>query len=450
MGGVLAHEVAAQLIGQDQMVEFLGLFDTLTPAVWHPKNVEDRPYASHQRGLLEMIDVEALDAGQSAALEKLKAADGIGFGELLDMCLESGLLATFEGYTATEIQEHAKRLMAHSHAYEKHALKQISIPLHLFAAEEEPPDLGRQPGADVLGWGSVLPVQQIRRIEVPGNHQTMMKDPHIAVLGERLSIAIAQSSSQQTRLPEMLYRPHVTIQTGNHGNSPIFCVPGAGDSVTSFFDLANAVGDMWPLHGLQPRGSDGILIPHSTVEAAASSYLSEMDAICPKGPVHLLGHSFGGWVALEMAHRMGAMNRSVASLTVVDSEIPGAAGAIGREYTPIDILRRLIEVLEMSAETSLNIDLSELELLEEPGQLGLLHQRMVRVGLLHRNSTAEVLRGVLATFAAALRTNYRPQQSYTGPLRLVLASDATLDEQTNRRQHHETLRGWRKCAMLPM
>jgi thioesterase domain-containing protein len=244
----------------------------------------------------------------------------------------------------------------------------------------------------------------------------------------------------------MQYESHVTIQTGDHGNTPIFCVPGAGDSVTSFFDLADAVGHQWPLHGLQPRGSDGVLVPHSTVEAAATSYVHEVNAVCPDGPVHLLGHSFGGWVALEMAHQLRAMNRSVASLTIIDSEAPADDGAHGREHTSIEVLTKLTEILELSAGTTLNIDAAELELLDETRQLELLHQRMVQAGLVPPNTRAEMLRGVLGTFGAALRTNYRPEHLYLGPLRLVLVTDGSLDEEANQRQHHDTLEGWRQLA----
>jgi hypothetical protein len=69
---------------------------------------------------------------------------------------------------------------------------------------------------------------------------------------------------------------------------------------------------------------------------------------------------------------------------------------------------------------------------------------MVRVGLMPRRSEADALRGLVRTFAAALRTRYRPQHSYHGPARLVLVRDARLDDQTNTRQHHETLVGWRQ------
>ncbi|WP_256349730.1 thioesterase domain-containing protein, partial [Pseudomonas gingeri] len=92
-----------------------------------------------------------------------------------------------------------------------------------------------------------------------------------------------------------------TIQTGRAGRTPIFCVPGAGDSVTGFIGLTDALGADWPLIGLQPRGLDGAGAPHSRVESAARHYLQAIEQSHSHGPLHLIGHSFGGWVAFEMA-----------------------------------------------------------------------------------------------------------------------------------------------------
>jgi amino acid adenylation domain-containing protein len=403
LGGLVAYEVAAQLMGQDQIVEFLGLLDTRTPAI-------------------------------------LSLREDQGRGNTLPP-------AVIEDYTAHEVQQFEARVESHLHAQANYAAKPISIPVHLFAAEERDPEAGDPAMERLLGWDSVLPEQQIQLTPVPGSHHTMMEDPQVGVLGQALSQAIAQAgASQQSGQPEMNNRSYVTIQAGKPRNAPIFCVPGAGDSVVGFFDLALALGDAWPLHGLQPRGSDGVLVPHSTVEAAATAYVREINARHPEGPVHLLGHSFGGWVALEMAHQLRGMSRTVASLTVIDSEAPGDEGVHGCEYASIEVLTKLVQILELSAETSLGIDSSELELLDETRQLQVLHQGMLRVGLMQRGTPVEALRGVVSTFGAALRTSYRPQRLYLGPIRLVLVSDALLDEHADLRQRQNVLQGWRQWA----
>jgi thioesterase domain-containing protein len=269
-----------------------------------------------------------------------------------------------------------------------------------------------------------------------------MDDPHVVILGQALSVAIAQGGEQRPDLPETQYCPHVTLQLGKRGNTPVFCVPGAGDNVIGFIELASAIGSECPIHGLQPRGVEGALVPHSTVEAAATVYLKAIDTIQPDGWVHLIGHSFGGWVAFEIATQIRASGRSVASLTIIDSEAPCGNGLLGRAYTSTEVLIKLIEVMELAAEKSLGVHRAEIESQNATGQLRLLHEGMLRVGLLPRRSTPDALRGPIRTFGAALRTGYRPQRPFPDPVRLALARDPRLDDQADQRERQATLEGW--------
>src|SRR5205823_2753105 len=145
----------------------------------------------------------------------------------------------------------------------------------------------------------------------PGTHLTMLASPHIERLGKTLSDAIRNAREENRKLPEIDHFPLVRIQAGHIGQAPIFCVPGAGANVISFAELAGRLGQEWPVFGLQPRGLDGKLIPHSTVPAAAESYLRVIKEVQPKGPVHLVGHSFGGWVVFEMARRLCTDGRTI-------------------------------------------------------------------------------------------------------------------------------------------
>ena len=55
------------------------------------------------------------------------------------------------------------------------------------------------------------------------------------------------------------------IQYDSISTFPFFCVPGAGDSVVNFHEPASAMGDEQTVHGLQPRGTDGVLVPYCSV-----------------------------------------------------------------------------------------------------------------------------------------------------------------------------------------
>ena len=169
------------------------------------------------------------------------------------------------------------------------------------------------------GWNQIIPKSQIHVIRVPGNHTSMMESPHIVSLGAALSYAIQASAIQSLPRNDTDYSPLLTIQEARQGTNLMLCIPGAGANAASFTDLASALGQNWRLQAFQPRGLDGMNVPHATVPAAAAAYVNAIMKCHQSTPIHLLGHFFGGWVAFEMALQLQAKGCAVASLTIVDS-----------------------------------------------------------------------------------------------------------------------------------
>jgi thioesterase domain-containing protein len=344
-GGLLAYEVATQLLGQDQRVEFLGLMDT----------------QCHD--------------------------DGAG-------------------------------------AYRP---QPITVPVHLFVRDQ--PALANPD----LGWHAIVPDGFLRVIRVP------------CQLGSALATAIRSVRGDAATQPATCSRL-VPLQSRPHRVPALMCIPGAGADVTSFIHIVSCLGDSWPVYGAQPRGLDGALVPHSTVPAAARAYVAAMDEAYPRGPAHLLGHSFGGWVACEMACLLSEAGRSVTAVTLLDSEPPDADHDAIHEYTDMDCLREWLDGVEQQLGRPLGVDRADLESRTGPQQRELLHRRMVRSGMLPPQSSPGVLRGRLRTFAAALRTSYCPQRPYEGAVTLVLVDDPDLDADGNRQRAREAVDGWRRWA----
>ncbi len=368
-GGVLAYEVAMQLLGQDEAVAFLGLIDSYVPRMTDQgKSRWSGPDALKRHLLLQCTAYWKAQGGvdELANLEQLEAGLGqLDFAALLQRCRDQGLLyAQMAAATDADLLSFLQREVGHGHALAHYSLFPLPIPVHLFSAEQRPTELSRRSAA--LGWDIALAPGQLRQVQVPGDHQSMMQAPHIQSLGQAMSQALAAS----TPVSCAAHSPLLRIQSGRAGYAPVFCVPGAGDSVTGFVGLSEALGRDWPLYGLQPRGLDGEAVPHSQVEAAAQCYLAALEQECPEGPVHLVGHSFGGWVALEMALRLQAMGREVGSLTVIDSESPGRAG---KAYTSTAALLRLIEAMQLAAGKSLGIDPVDFAGRDEVAQRQALH-----------------------------------------------------------------------------
>jgi len=373
-GGVLAYEIATQLLGDDEVVEFVGVFDP------------------HSLGRCR--------AG---------CDDTDGHGAFRD-------------------------------ALREYVPQRIPAPMHLFVAQHN---------ADVDpsgGWRGLVGEGAFQVTPVPGTPLSMMRSPNVASLGRALSAAITRARDAEKPLLAVRDSSVLTLQRGKEGLAPMVCVPGAGTSVTSFIELIGCLDPSWPVHGLQPRGMDGATVPHSSVSAAARYYLHAIERICPSGPIHLLGHSFGGWIVFEMALRLRAAGRTIGSLTIVDSEVP-ESDARSNDVDSTQAFLKLVDVLELSAERSFGIAAADVAARDEAGRLKLLAQKMVQCGLLHPRSNDEhILYGPFRVFARCLRTTYRPSGRYPDRLRLVLVNDPRKDEAANRDQFAETISGWRGWA----
>jgi thioesterase domain-containing protein len=160
----------------------------------------------------------------------------------------------------------------------------------------------------------------------------------------------------------------------------------------------------------------------------------------------LLGHSFGGWVAFEIALLLKAAGRQLASLTLIDSVAPAGEKGRGQEYTRTEVLMRMVEIWEMAAESHLGIARETIEALGKVEQLSLLHERLVSASLMPQRSRPDALVGPVRTFGAAVRCGYQPSTAYIGPVNLVLLADSRLDEDVQRHRFEKIAGEWRRWA----
>ncbi|WP_442738387.1 amino acid adenylation domain-containing protein [Streptomyces pseudogriseolus] len=124
---------------------------------------------------------------------------------------------------------------------------------------------------------------------------------------------------------------------------PLFCVhPGAGIG-WSYSGLLPHVGPDQPVYALQARGlTEPESMPTDLADMAAY-YIERLRTVQPEGPYHLLGWSFGGLVAQEMAVQLQRQGRTVALLALLDSyPHPTAGREVPDEQ---EILRQLLEAV---------------------------------------------------------------------------------------------------------
>ncbi|SEG52612.1 Thioesterase domain-containing protein [Bryocella elongata] len=140
---------------------------------------------------------------------------------------------------------------------------------------------------------------------------------------------------------------------------PLFIVHGVGGNVISFYGLARRIGVDRPVYGIQAQA----LLPGKPallrMQDLAQFYIAEMRALQPSGPYHLLGYSFGGTLALEMARQLRAAGQQVAMLGMLDSrtrkfdeEQRSGFSTQEKAHQRVDRLRGNTETLSVEARRS--------------------------------------------------------------------------------------------------
>ena len=179
-GGIVAFEMAQQLTARGEEVALLALFDTILPDTGLPWDdalfcAQMAQWLARQQGAnldLEPIELRGLsrDAMLARVLERLRAAQLVG-GEI-DLPWMRRYLAGYASRQAAAI------------AY-RPRLYPGEIDLFRVSREPAAPGTPRRPVDDpALGWGELA--QEIRIHPVPGDHETMVREPHVRQLAAAL------------------------------------------------------------------------------------------------------------------------------------------------------------------------------------------------------------------------------------------------------------------------
>ncbi|MGV9883998.1 amino acid adenylation domain-containing protein [Streptomyces sp. NPDC003006] len=147
----------------------------------------------------------------------------------------------------------------------------------------------------------------------------------LAAVFEHRTVAELAASADTTGGELDLLGPVLTIRpTGSR--PPLFCVHGGLGFGIPFTALAEHLDPEQPVHALQARGiAEAGPLPKD-LRDVADDYLDRVTSIQPTGPYHLLGWSYGGVVAHEMAVRLRERGEEVAYLANLDAFPDDARG----------------------------------------------------------------------------------------------------------------------------
>ncbi|WP_143659158.1 non-ribosomal peptide synthetase [Streptomyces sp. SA15] len=257
------------------------------------------------------------------------------------------------------------------------------------------PEVGTDDDFFDLGGDSLLAMRLIGRIRRRLGGAPTIRDlfltPTVAGFARRhiLGGGIAQDTAFDVLLP---LRPQGTA-------APVFCLPPASGLGWRYSGLIRVLSHTVPIHALQAPGySDDGPLPGSVAELAAD-YTTRIRKAAP-GPYRLVGWSFGGLVAHEVATRLRQAGEDVELLAVLDAA--PAAGLVTGSPDGVSILRTLLETVgDLSDRLPDGMTAEEAETLlreHDNPMVALLGERSRRLVQVSRNFTELAASHVPDTF----------------------------------------------------
>jgi thioesterase domain-containing protein/acyl carrier protein len=104
---------------------------------------------------------------------------------------------------------------------------------------------------------------------------------------------------------------------------PLFILPGGGTEPFRYRELAALIEPDRPVIGVRYPGWDGVTRPPRTMDGLARAIVDELLPLVGAGPLLIVGASFGGLVAFEVARRLQACGIPVGLLAILDTQAPG-------------------------------------------------------------------------------------------------------------------------------
>jgi amino acid adenylation domain-containing protein len=168
-----------------------------------------------------------------------------------------------------------------------------------------------------LGGHSLTAVQLFREINACFDLDLPLATLFHAPTVRRLAALIRDTGVGQ------MSAPLVPIQRRG-SQPPVYCIGEVSGEVIVFRRLAQELGPDQPLYGLQPFC---LLDALHTVEHLAAAYIEELRMTGESRPFCLLGYSFGGLVAVEMARQLQHKGIDTPLVVLIDSAYPAGCRA---------------------------------------------------------------------------------------------------------------------------
>jgi len=250
-----------------------------------------------------------------------------------------------------------------------------------------------------IGGHSLLAVRLLAAVEKEFNRQiplaTLFQAPTIALMSDFLR----KGDSRQD-----VWSAAVRMKKGDEPKA-VFLIPGAGGNVLYFQDLVQQVPQTYNVYGLQPPGLDGRTPPIDNIPTLARYFLDQVSDILRSGDftdIVVLGHSFGGLVAYELARLAQSEGLGLAMVGIIDTAAPQLQEQVGRDWSHWEWVLHLSQIASHMFNEDVTLTPSMLESNSEIDQIQIFYERLVRAGVVPEGTRPEFVSGLIKVYRSNL------------------------------------------------
>jgi thioesterase domain-containing protein len=151
------------------------------------------------------------------------------------------------------------------------------------------------------------------------------------------------------------YHPLISPLREGGDLPPIFCIHTLGGVVDHYLKIISAIDKSRPVFGIRGRGFvPGETLP-KTLEEIAREEVDAVRTVQKTGPYYILGFSFGGTVAFELACQLQELGEDVAFLGIIDVCAPAREDrylkTLANKVIPDGRLRKIAEGVDRYLKT---------------------------------------------------------------------------------------------------
>jgi phthiocerol/phenolphthiocerol synthesis type-I polyketide synthase D len=189
----------------------------------------------------------------------------------------------------------------------------------------------------------------------------------VATLAELIRPAVNETGGSVLRVLR-------DVRVGTH-RPALFTFHPAGGPTSVYRPLVQLLPATQPVYGFERV--DRL----HTMEEKAAHYLGLIRELQPRGPYHLLGWSFGGCLAYEVARQLRETDQAVGFLGLIDTILPAALPGLDSKELLLERFGRFAEYIEKTYGRRLDLPYEELAATPDEQQIDVVMRLVAEAGL---------------------------------------------------------------------